>query len=206
MALRLFGRLRRLDDLGMAADVLAAFRGELDHQDGLLLVAGATGAGKTTTLYAALDHLARTRRGAHVSLEDPVEQRLRVAGIAVDQIELDPARGFDGEAALAAILRQDVDVVCLAEVRTPAEARLALHAAHTGRLVLAGVHAGTAEQARTRMLDLGAERSVLDTTLRAVLHQALVVGETADGGRVRTLRASLLPFAARARDAREVAA
>src|SRR5438105_12032125 len=85
VALRLFGRLLELDQLGFEPRVLAGFRELLDQRTGLVLVAGASGAGKTTTLYAALAHLARRRKGAHLSLEDPVEQRLRAGGIPVDQ-------------------------------------------------------------------------------------------------------------------------
>ncbi len=96
-----------------------------------------------------------------------------MAGIAVDQVELCPERGLTAEVALVGALRQDVDVVALGEVRTPAEATLALQAAHTGRLVVAGIHAGSAAEARQRMLDLGADPFVLETTLRGVLHQRL---------------------------------
>jgi len=177
-ALRLFGRLLALEALGFPAEVLEGIHRVLDARSGLFLVAGPSGGGKTTTVYAALAHLAATRDGAHLSIEDPVEQRLRVAGIPVDQVELSPERGLTAEVALAGALRQDVDVVALAEVRTEGEAALALRAAHTGRLVIAGVHAGSPDEARTRMLDLGAEGPVLEATLRGILHQRLEL----DGG------------------------
>lgn len=172
-ALRLFGRLLTLSELGFSSEVLTAFSAALGAKHGLVLVAGASGAGKTTTLYAALAHVAAQRGGAHLSLEDPVEQRLRVAGIPVAQVELCPERGLTGEAALVAALRQDLDVLAVGEVRTAAEAQLAVRAAHTGRLVLAGLHAGTAEEAAQRMLELGVERAVLDKTLVGTLHQSL---------------------------------
>lgn len=174
VALRLFGRLLSLGELGLEPGVRQAFETALDTSpSGLLLVAGPSGAGKTTTLYAALLYLAKRRGGAHLSLEDPVEQRLRLAGVDVDQVELDPERGLTAEVALAGALRQDVDLLSVGEIRTPAEAELALRAAHTGRLVLAGIHAGSAAEAVQRMLDLGADPGVLDLTLRAVLHQRL---------------------------------
>jgi general secretion pathway protein E len=173
VALRLFGRMRTLEQLGFAPAMLESLRSMLAAPRGLFLIAGSSGAGKTTTLYAALAHLATTRPGAHLSLEDPVEQRLRLAGVGVDQVELDPSRGRTGEALLTAALRQDIDVLAVGEVRTGAEAALALQAAHTGRLVLAGVHAGSCEEARQRMLDLGCDAGVLATSLRAVLHQEL---------------------------------
>jgi type II secretory ATPase GspE/PulE/Tfp pilus assembly ATPase PilB-like protein len=173
VALRLFGRLLALDELGFEPATLEALHGLLGRRSGLVLVAGPSGGGKTTTVYAALAAVAARRSGAHLSIEDPVEQRLRLAGVPVDQVELDPERGLTAESALVGALRQDVDVVALGEVRTAAEADLALQAAHTGRLVLAGVHAGSAAEARQRMLDLGADPSVLEATLRGVLHQRL---------------------------------
>lgn len=173
VALRLFGTLLDFDALGLSAASREQFDLALNRRTGLIVVAGPSGAGKTTTLYASLAHLARRRSGAHVSLEDPVEQRLRVAGVPVDQIELAPERGLTAEAALVAVLRQDVDVLSVAELRTRAEARLAMQAAHTGRLVLAGLHAGSAAEARHRLMDLGLERAELDSTLVCVLHQRL---------------------------------
>jgi len=171
--LRLFGQLLQLEAVGLPLPVRIALEASLTQRTGLILVAGATGAGKTTTLYAALAHLATVRPGAHLSLEDPVEQRLRAAGIAVDQIELDPARGLTAEALLAATLRQDIDVLSVGELRTPQEAQLALQASHTGRLVLAGVHAGSAGEANQRMLDLGVEPALLRGALRGTLWQRL---------------------------------
>ncbi|MDP2341090.1 MAG: ATPase, T2SS/T4P/T4SS family [Deltaproteobacteria bacterium] len=193
-ALRLFGRLFTLDELELDPAVLEGVRAALQRPSGLFVVAGATGAGKTTTLYAALTEIAVTRAGAHLSLEDPVEQRLRLAGIAVDQIDLDPARGITAESMLVAALRQDVDVVAVGEVRTPAEARLALHAAHTGRLVLCGIHAGSAIEARQRLLDLGLDATELDGTLHAILHQRLPSTKSPEGSsglRRRRLQAEL---------------
>ncbi|MFT3711912.1 MAG: ATPase, T2SS/T4P/T4SS family [Archangium sp.] len=172
-ALRLFGKLLTLEQLGFDTAVLEGMREALDAKHGLILVAGASGAGKTTTLYAALAHVAKQRGGAHLSLEDPVEQRLRVAGIPVAQVELCPERGLTAESALVAALRQDLDVLAVGEIRTAAEAQLAVRAAHTGRLVLAGLHAGTPDEATQRMLELGVERAVLEKTLLATLHQSL---------------------------------
>ena len=181
VALRLFGRLWPLDELGLEPETRLRLERLLGHRSGLVLIAGPSGGGKTTTVYAALDWLASRRSGAHLSIEDPVEQRLRVAGIPVDQVELSAERGVTAEVALAGALRQDVDVIALAECRTAAEARLALQAAHTGRLVLAGIHAGSPQQARQRMLDLEADPAVLDMTLRGVLHQELH-GQTCPDG------------------------
>ena len=172
-AVRLFGRLLDLDQLGFEDAVLERFEALLERRSGLLLVAGPSGAGKTTTIYGALARLAQRRGDAHLSLEDPVEQRLRLAGIPVDQVELCPARGLSAEAALMGALRQDVDVIAVGEIRNAPQAALALEAAHTGRLVLAGLHAGSPREAVQRLLDLGAERGVLEASLLGVLHQRL---------------------------------
>lgn len=180
-ALRLFGRLRTLSELGLSPQVQSEVEALLEAPSGLLLVAGPSGGGKTTTVYAALAWLAARRGGAHLSVEDPVEQRLRLAGIPVDQVELQPERGLDGAAALHGALRQDVDVIGLSEIRSPAEARLAVQAAHTGRLVVAGLHAGSAREGRQRLLDLGADEAVLDSTLLGVLHQRLQAEDCAVG-------------------------
>ncbi len=180
-ALRLFGRLYDLHELGLSADLAAAMADLLRHDSGLIIIAGPSGGGKTTTVYAALSFLTRHRDGAHLSIEDPVEQRLRVAGIPVDQVELCPERGLTAEAALVGALRQDVDVIALGEVRRPAEAALALEAAHTGRLVIIGLHAGSTAEASQRMTDLGADPTVLRQTLRGVLHQHLVAVPCPDG-------------------------
>lgn len=180
-ALRLFGRLYDLDALGLSEDLTRRFSALLQHDSGLIIIAGPSGGGKTTTVYAALSFLTARRSGAHLSIEDPVEQRLRVAGIPVDQVELCPSRGLTAEAALVGALRQDVDVVALGEVRRPAEAALALEAAHTGRLVIVGLHAGSTAEASQRMRDLGVDPAVLAQTLRGVLHQHLVPAPCPDG-------------------------
>lgn len=172
-ALRLFGRLLDLRALGLDDTVRAELEGVLRSRSGLLLVSGPSGGGKTTTLYALLALLAKSRGDAHLSIEDPVEQRMRLAGVAVDQVELSPERGLTAEVVLVGALRQDVDVVSVGEIRTAGEAKLALQAAHTGRLVLAGLHAGSATEASQRLLDLGVDGTVLASTLLAVLHQRL---------------------------------
>lgn len=191
VALRLFGKLRSLDELGLDDATRSELETLLSRPRGLLVVAGGSGAGKTTTLYAALLHLSRTRAGkAHLSLEDPVEQRLRVAGVGVDQVELDPERGRSAEEMLVAALRQDVDVLSVGEIRTAREAALAVEAAHTGRLVLAGLHAGTLDEASVRLTELGVDTDKLTHTLVGTMYQELET-VTRDGVRTRCLHAQI---------------
>lgn len=199
-ALRLFGRLYGITELGLPEAVSSRLCSLLLSPSGLVLIAGPSGGGKTTTVYAALSYLSSRRGGAHLSIEDPVEQRLRVAGIGVDQVELNPSRGLTAEAALVGALRQDVDVLALGEIRRASEAALALEAAHTGRLVVAGLHAGSAQEASQRMCDLGADPAVLRETLRGVLHQRLTtvpcpLGDAPDCPRCRGIGRVRVPSA-----------
>lgn len=173
LVLRLFAKLLRMDELGVSRQVMSGLGRLLAHRDGLVLVSGPSGSGKTTTLYAALTHLSQTRRGAHLSIEAPIEQRLRTAGIAVDQLEVDAVSGRSAEALLTAALSQNVDVLALGEIETAEQARLAVKAAHTGRLVLAGLHARSPKEARQRMVELGVDAAMLERTLRGVMQQTL---------------------------------
>ena len=173
VALRRHDGLRDVDALGLEAEVLQDLLSAVEARQGLVLIAGSTGAGKTTTLYALLAHLARRRRGAHLSLEQPIECDLRSAGVEVDQVELDPERGLSADALLVAALRQDVDVIALGEIRTSADAATAVQAARTGRLVLAALHAGGVMPARRRLEDLGVSARDVEDCVVAILHQEL---------------------------------
>jgi hypothetical protein len=172
---RLLGEGRALLDpgeLGFDVDTLSLLRGLLQRPHGLVLVCGASGSGKTTTMYAALRELRRARAGLSslVSIEDPVERRLE----GVDQVELEPGRAPDAAEVLSALLRQDADVICLGEVRDPRAAEVMLEAAFTGHLVIAGLHCGSAAEAHARLLDLGADARLLGSALAGVLHQRLL--------------------------------
>ncbi len=142
----------------------------LDAREGLVLVTGPTGSGKTTTLYAALGHVL-ARGGLNViTVENPVERRLP----GVVQVQTHERAGLTFAAALRAILRQDPDVVLVGEVRDPETAAVAAQAALTGHLVLATLHTVDAVGAVTRLADVGVEPFKLAAALRGVVAQRLV--------------------------------
>lgn len=157
-----------LDDIGMGARDLAAFRRILARPNGILLVTGPTGSGKTTTLYGALSHLNESARNI-MTVEDPIEYAL--PGIAQTQVdartELTFARG------LRAILRQDPDVIMVGEIRDGETAQVALQASMTGHLVLSTLHTNSAIGSVTRLVDMGVERFMLAPMLRGLVAQRL---------------------------------
>src|SRR6185436_18415488 len=160
---------QRLEDLGMAAPELLRFRQLLAHREGIVVVTGPTGSGKTTTLYAAIRELA-TGRINIMTVEDPVEYEL--AGIT--QIQVDPKRGVTFASALRAILRQDPDVIFVGEIRDLETAEIAVQASITGHLVLATLHTNDAVGVFPRLVDLGLSRVSIAGALRGVMAQRLV--------------------------------
>ena len=155
--------------LGMPAAADRAFRAGLAEANGLVLVTGPTGSGKTTTLYAGLKLLNDGSRNI-LTVEDPVEYA--VDGIG--QTQVNPKVGLSFSAGLRAILRQDPDVVMVGEIRDAETAGIAVQAALTGHLVLSSLHTNDAASAITRLRDFGVEPFLLAATLRAVVAQRLV--------------------------------
>ena len=156
--------------LGLAADDAARLEALLDAREGLVLVTGPTGSGKTTTLYAALARV-QERGGVNVvTVEDPVERRIP----GVVQVQVNERTGLTFAAALRAILRQDPDVVLVGEVRDRETAAIAAQAALTGHLVLATLHTIDAASAITRLADVGVEPATVAAALRGVVAQRLV--------------------------------
>jgi general secretion pathway protein E len=155
--------------LGMPENVQTALRNAVRMPNGLVLVTGPTGSGKTTTLYAAVAELDRAKLNV-VSVEDPIEYALdRVAQTQVNpRIELTFAR------ALRSILRHDPDVIIVGEIRDKETADIAVQAALTGHLVLASLHTNSAGAAVTRLVEMGVEPYLLASCLRGVLAQRLV--------------------------------
>jgi type II secretory ATPase GspE/PulE/Tfp pilus assembly ATPase PilB-like protein len=156
-----------LEDLGMLEDTAMRFRTELKRPNGILLVSGPTGHGKSTTLAAAVPWL-DSRNKRVLSVEDPVEYRLRT----VTQAPVSPRMPF--ASALRAFLRHNPDIVIVGEIRDGETASLAIRLALTGHLILTTIHANTAIQAISRLLDLGVEASMLAATTRFLLGQRLV--------------------------------
>lgn len=159
-----------LEDLGVSRTFLADLRTALAQPNGLVLMTGPTGSGKTTTLYAALRAIARPDRNI-VTIEDPVEFQL---DDQITQIEVNARIGFDFPRALRAVLRQDPDVVLIGEIRDAETAAIAARAAMTGHLVLASIHTNSAAAAIPRLIDMGVEPYLLSSTLRAVMAQRLL--------------------------------
>jgi general secretion pathway protein E len=158
-----------LDALGMPEEIHALFRGSLTEPNGIVLVTGPTGSGKTTTLYAGLRILNDGSRNI-LTVEDPVEYAVDGVG----QTQVNPKVGLSFAAGLRAILRQDPDVVMVGEIRDRETAEIAVQASLTGHLVLSTVHTNDAVGAITRMRDMKVEPFLLASTLRAVIAQRLV--------------------------------
>ncbi|MDL2353617.1 MAG: GspE/PulE family protein [Pseudomonadota bacterium] len=163
------GTTLRLDAIGMPARLVEKFRAIVQRPNGLVLVTGPTGSGKTTTLYSALAELNSVEKKL-ITVEDPVEYRL--AGInqvqVNDKIELTFAR------VLRSALRQDPDIVLVGEMRDQETAQIGLRAAMTGHLVLSTLHTNDAASTPLRLMDMGVPRYMVGSSLQAVLAQRLV--------------------------------
>jgi len=166
-----------LDGLGLPDATVAALERAVAGEDGLVLICGPTGSGKTTTLHALLAHLAGGRRNI-VTLEDPIERV--VAGTS--QTQVDAAHGLGFADGLRHLLRHDPDVMLIGEVRDRETARLAVEAAHTGHLVLSSLHAVDAPGALTRLAELGVAAPMLADTVRVVVAQRLLALPCPDCG------------------------
>jgi len=159
-----------LDALGMHPDEQAAVRGLLSAKEGILLVTGPTGSGKTTTLYSAI-RLIQSEGVNIVTVEDPVEYRL---GENIVQVQVHERAGLTFASALRSILRQDPDVVLIGEIRDQETAQIALQASLTGHLVLSTLHTNDAPNAITRLVDMGMEPYKIASALRGVVAQRLM--------------------------------
>jgi type IV pilus assembly protein PilB len=172
VVLRLFATdasVQPLADLGLAGAQLDIVERVLAAPQGLVLITGPTGSGKTRTLYAALARVLSTEVNV-VTLEDPIE--LQLPGIT--QVAVHPRSGMTFARGLRAVLRQDPDVVMVGEVRDSETAELALQAALTGHLVLTTLHTNDAPGALTRLVDMGVEPYLVASSLSLVVAQRLV--------------------------------
>ena len=156
-------------DLGLRDELWANIKTEIEKPNGVVLVTGPTGSGKTTTLYAFLRHLLRPGLKI-VTLEDPIEYHLE--GVSQSQIETE--KGFTFLEGIRAGLRQDPDIMLIGEIRDAETAQAVLNAALTGHLVLTTLHTNDAAGAVPRFLDLNAKPKILSSALNAVVAQRLV--------------------------------
>lgn len=158
-----------LHSLGLEEDDLAALMRAVDAPQGLVLITGPTGSGKTNTLYAAISQILSPELNI-VTLEDPVEIQVR----GITQVQVHERSGMTFGRGLRAILRQDPDVVLVGEVRDRETAELALQASLTGHLVLTTLHTNSAPAALTRLVDMGVEPFMVASSLTCVVAQRLV--------------------------------
>ncbi|MBB2168860.1 type II/IV secretion system protein [Gluconacetobacter aggeris] len=155
--------------LGLAPDIVTRMRALLAQPNGIVLVTGPTGSGKTTTLYTGLADLNATTRKV-VTIEDPIEYQLD----GINQVQVRPQIGLTFATLLRSILRQDPDVIMVGEIRDIETAQIAVQAALTGHLVLSTLHTNSAAAAIIRLRDMGVEDYLLTAVLRGVLAQRLV--------------------------------
>ncbi|HQT75518.1 MAG TPA: type II secretion system ATPase GspE [Rhodopila sp.] len=155
--------------LGLSAPLIQKFRSALDLPNGIVLVTGPTGSGKTTTLYTGLLALNAISRKI-VTVEDPIEYQLH----GINQIQVRSQIGLSFASLLRSILRQDPDVIMVGEIRDGETAQIAVQAALTGHLVLSTLHTNSAAAAVTRLRDMGVEDYLLTAVLRGVMAQRLV--------------------------------
>lgn len=157
-----------LEQLGMRQQMLEKIRQIIRQPHGMFLVCGPTGAGKSTTLYAALNDLDKTEQNI-ITIEDPVEYKME----NVTQIEINTKAGQTFGGSLRSVLRQDPDVVMIGEIRDEETAKIACQAANTGHMVFSTVHANDTITALYRLLDLGVEPFMISTSISAILGQRL---------------------------------
>ncbi len=162
-------KLFTLADLGLSECSSVALKRMIRAPYGIILVSGPTGAGKTTTLYAALNEI-DSRRLNIITIEDPVEYRFP----GINSIQINDKAGLTFPIALRSVLRLDPDVVLVGEIRDAETARIAVQAALTGHLVMSSVHANDAVRAVSRLVDLGVEPFLLSSALLGVVSQRMV--------------------------------
>jgi general secretion pathway protein E len=158
-----------LDSLGFSRDNLDKFKKLLTHHNGILLVTGPTGSGKTTTLYSALSKL-NTDEVKIITVEDPVEYQLH----GVNQMQVNPKIELTFASGLRAFLRQDPDIIMVGEIRDRETAEIAIQASLTGHLVLSTLHTNDAPSSITRLVDMGVEPFLVASSVLGIMAQRLV--------------------------------
>jgi len=172
VAIRVLGRRDQnlsLEHIGLSTTQQTILKDQLNATEGMIMISGPTSSGKTTTLYAGLRHLTTPEKNV-VTVEDPVENTLT----SVNQVQVNEKAGLTFPICLRAFLRQNPDVIMVGEVRDAPTAQIAIRAAMTGHLVLSTIHTIDAASAPHRLIDMGVERFLVATALRAVVAQRLV--------------------------------
>ena len=163
------GTVKSLDTLGLNPGEAEAIRRLLENHEGILLVTGPTGSGKTTTLYSCINQI-KSEGVNIVTVEDPVEYRIQ----GIVQVQVQEKAGLTFASALRSILRQDPNVVLVGEIRDKETAQIAVQASLTGHLVLSTLHTNDAANAVTRLVDIGVEAYKIAASLRGVVAQRLM--------------------------------
>lgn len=161
--------LLHLDDLGFQKSILQKWNEAIHASEGIILITGPTGSGKTTTLYAVLNSINTIDKNI-VTVENPVEYKLPL----INQVQINPKAGLTFASTLRAILRQDPDIIMLGEIRDTETAEIAIRSALTGHLVLSTLHTNDAPGAISRLVDMGVEPFLVSSSVVAVLAQRLV--------------------------------
>jgi type IV pilus assembly protein PilB len=162
-------KLLTIEDLGFSPEVAREYRRLLEHPSGLVLVVGPTGSGKTTTLYAGLQILAKDPTRKAISVEDPIEYAIE----NVQQAQVKPEIGFSFADAMRSFVRQDPDVILVGEIRDSETALEAIRASQTGHLVLSTLHCNDTTDAVQRLIDLQMHPNSIASELLAVISQRL---------------------------------
>ena len=157
-----------LEELGMEKDQLEVFKKLIARRAGLILVTGPTGSGKTTTLYTTLAVL-NSKEVNIMTIEDPVEYQLP----GINQIQVNPKAGLTFARGLRSILRQDPDIIMVGEIRDLETAKIAIQSALTGHLVFSTLHTNDAPSAITRLVDMGIDRYLVESSVLGVVAQRL---------------------------------
>jgi len=161
--------LLELDSLGFSHDILPNFLSLIKKPNGIILVTGPTGSGKSTTLYTTLNLLNSTEKKI-MTIEDPVEYRLK----GISQVQAKPKIGLTFAAGLRSFLRQDPDIMLVGEIRDKETAEIAVQAALTGHIVLSTLHTNDAPSSVIRLIDMGIESFLISSSVIGVIAQRLV--------------------------------
>jgi type II secretory ATPase GspE/PulE/Tfp pilus assembly ATPase PilB-like protein len=173
--------LLTLEELGMEAAELALYKRLISKRSGLILVVGPTGSGKTTTLYVTLSEI--NHKAVNITtIEDPVEYQLP----GINQVQVNPKTGLTFARGLRAILRQDPDIIMVGEIRDLETAKTAIQAALTGHLVFSTLHTNDAASTVTRLVDMGIERYLVESSIIGIVAQRLVRKISGNGFKGRT--------------------